>query len=281
MKSCTRLLTGLLLLGVCLPAWAVERRVYVGADNDPVLNGKALRLALQTAASFPNVPFLIELGPGQYELGSSSLTLPRFVNLLGAGRSATEIRRSQPNSTVPVIYAAGNNELARLSLRSLCASSQAYCYGLQVAPNAQSVRVLDAFVLAQGANWNNSALLAGGNVELENVHLLAQMGMSANAVQMTGSGILLARNSRFGAFAASNESAAIAGNSNSTQPLQIEHSRIDVAGVGSARTFWIAAGLSVTPSFRYTQIYGGTRGSAAACMGVIGGSGFLTNTCPP
>lgn len=96
--------------------------VSVGAAGTPADNGAALRATFATLAAQPptaSSPMLVRLGPGVYDLGATPLPLVPYVQLEGAGQSATQlIGDGQATATSGVVLAANNSEVRALSVQS-------------------------------------------------------------------------------------------------------------------------------------------------------------------
>jgi len=115
----------------------VHHRPYGETDSD--LNSGTDLLTM--VASIPNTgpempangrPWVIKLGPGQYNLGSSTLVLPQWVSIEGSGMNETVIfaaTASGPGSPGVALVAGGLNTLTRLLIINF--GSGTASYGIQ------------------------------------------------------------------------------------------------------------------------------------------------------
>src|SRR6266516_925967 len=91
------------LAGSDLKSHALGARVLNGSDlftrtkivdpaGTPSQNGKDLLAAVNSInGSGPAAPYLVQLGPGDYDIGESSIEFPRNVELAGVGPRVTTI----------------------------------------------------------------------------------------------------------------------------------------------------------------------------------------------
>jgi hypothetical protein len=81
-------------------------------------NGSALIAAVDAAgatASFSN-PYLIKLGPGIYDVGSSGVSMAQYVDIEGSGENTTTIQGSVDSATKGVVNGASFAELRLLTV---------------------------------------------------------------------------------------------------------------------------------------------------------------------
>ena len=72
----------------------LARTVVLSADGTPVENGTALRAAVASVNMFGPTgasPWLVLLGPGNYDIGTDPLALVSYMQLAGSGRDVTKI----------------------------------------------------------------------------------------------------------------------------------------------------------------------------------------------
>ena len=68
----------------------------VRGDRTPAENGAALRAALASITdASPTRPYVVQLAPGVYELGGTTLAMKPHVSIAGAGADATRITGGQ------------------------------------------------------------------------------------------------------------------------------------------------------------------------------------------
>ena len=82
-------------------------------------SGQTLRDAIAAiAGASADFPYHVILEPGTFDLGATTLNLPEFVNLRGAGMSATVIRGNPVSAaTDPVLRTNGNGVISDLTVR--------------------------------------------------------------------------------------------------------------------------------------------------------------------
>jgi hypothetical protein len=90
----------------------LERTLVVSPEQTTADSGQALLDAVAgIVGASENSPYLVLVEPGEYDLGASTLTLPDYVNLAGAGKGMTIIR----SSATPGI-SAGRSTISGLKL---------------------------------------------------------------------------------------------------------------------------------------------------------------------
>ncbi len=190
-------------------------------------------------------PFLIFIGPGDYNLGTQSLSIPSFVNIVGSGPEITRLKGTVGSATDPVqeglLIVAGTNRLSGFSLE-----------------NADS--------LVSSAGIVND----GGNLVLDDMTVLVSNGIGtfATAVRNFSDGLLSISDSTLRVEGGSADTST--GVRNIQSVLELENSRVLV--VGSAGTqFGINAVTARTNLVSIDmQVIGGERQ-----IGVINSGGFL------
>ncbi|HYD49571.1 MAG TPA: hypothetical protein VEB21_14540, partial [Terriglobales bacterium] len=96
------------------------RTVVVSPAGDALASGNALLAAFAgiTASSCSN-PYLLELEPGVYDLGTQHLVLKECVDIEGSGEQTTVIQGTgSAAATTGTVVGANNVELRRLTVRS-------------------------------------------------------------------------------------------------------------------------------------------------------------------
>jgi hypothetical protein len=112
---------------------AIDRMIIVSPNpgDTPQANGTAL---LNTLAGLPwngSNPYLIKLGPGTYDIGTTSLQMKQFVNVEGSGVELTTItgHRSSPancDSSAAVVHGSQHAEIRSLTISNVGASGASY-----------------------------------------------------------------------------------------------------------------------------------------------------------
>lgn len=280
-----RLVLACLLLIISRVGMADDQLLYVDAGADAIANGQAL---IATAGAISDAsaskPYLIELGPGSYNLSPNQLTLKPFVSLAGQGVGLTQLFLNS-TSTQAALRLSGNQSVRDLHVQHLGSGTAAtYTMAIQIAPSAKSVRLERLSVLAAGTGLS-AGLYVAGDIRTQDVTVVAQNGSQAQALYVSGNGVVDIQNSSLAASNSGNGSAtAIAGFS--TSPVSWSLREVRVNAVHSTQTaYWLAANLTAPPVFRGLEVLGGKRGSAASCLASIGvdGSGqtnFIASGCP-
>ncbi len=143
-------------------AWAVKNP---DGTPSPAASGTAL---LAAVASIPTTgndapgygnPWLLKIGPGVFDLGSSALTVPDYVSVEGAGRSATTIQSTGSSGPgAATVVTGGLEELSELTINNT--GNAAYATGLLVAGASSSVRRV-AVTVTPGSTTSRGVYLTG------------------------------------------------------------------------------------------------------------------------
>jgi hypothetical protein len=86
--------------------------------DTPQANGTALLNNLAGISADANNPYLIKLGPGIYDIGTSSLQLKQYVDVEGSGENTTIITGHIDSSTSGVVRGANNAEIRFLTVEN-------------------------------------------------------------------------------------------------------------------------------------------------------------------
>lgn len=274
-----------LLLIVSRVGIADDQILVIDAGADPIANGQALIAAAGaiTDAS-ASKPYLIELGPGSYNLSPNQLTLKPFVSLAGQGIGLTQLLLNS-TSTLAAVRLSGNQSLRDLHVQHLGSGSTAtYTMGVQIAPSAKAVRLERLSVLASGTGLS-VGLYVAGDLRTQDLSVVAQNGSQAQALYVSGNGLIDVNDSSLAASNSGTGSAvAIAGFSTSAVSWSLRQVRVNAIHA-TQTAYWLSANLSAPPVFRELEVLGGKRGSAASCLASIGvdASGqtnFIASGCP-
>lgn len=264
---------------------ADDQVLLIDAGPDVIANGQAL---VATANSINDAssakPYLIELGPGSFNISPAQLTLKPFVSLAGKGRSISQIFLNT-SSTLAAVRLNGNNTLRDLHLQHLgSGSTNVYTMGVQVAPGAKSIRLERISVLADG-NGLSAGLYVAGDLNATDILVVAQTGTMASAFYYTGSGVVDIADSHFSATnSGAGNAETLYGFSASNPSWQLRNVRLN-ASHPTQSAFWLNASLSAAPVFRGLEVLSGKRGSTATCLASIGTTSagftdFIPSGCP-
>ena len=123
----TRPTVVLLLLAavlVALPAASARATtIIVGCSGTPTTDGANLLSAYNGASGSATAPVVVQPSACLYDLGTSTLTMQSFVDLIGIGRNTTIItsqvdRTSSPNSGTITVPSGVDAEIANLTIRN-------------------------------------------------------------------------------------------------------------------------------------------------------------------
>ncbi len=228
--------------------WAVKNP---DDTPNPTASGNALLAAVAAIPSSGNDapsasnPWLVKVGPGIYDLGTGTVSLPAYVSLEGSGVYATTLQET--NSDPFVINCAGSGEVASLTAISVGTGSQAVGIWL-----AGSTRLRNVSVLAEGASSINVAIVANhsGNSFLYDAEVAGLGGAYTRGLEnQNATGVVF----RGGTIEAAGGSTA-------------NHAILNSAG-----TVWVTG----------TTFDGGAVTGSTTCAGVTDGSfTFYPSTCP-
>ena len=275
---------------------AIDRMIIVSPNpgDTPETNGTALRNILAGITGDQYNPYLVRLGPGDYDIGASSLQMNSYVNVEGSGVYVTRIT-GNPSSTdycnagATIISGVGNS-LRSLTVRNIGASGT-YAVGILSPSASHSPRITDVSVEVQspGAIYNfgivncsgsqpemlnvrvdaldapgiNRGLYntSGSRPNMTNVHAYARGGLYADAIRNEDSGMSLRNGTAWGesgslgSYGLSNAASA------SGPPwISVENSRI------AGDTFAIFA----------TSVYGGVSVAYSEIDGGVSSSGYIS-----
>lgn len=278
-----RLLIAATLFLACLSASAAPspRYLYVAGEGDGIANGVALIDAVATTAESPGEPWLIQLGPGFFNVSPKTLELPPEVNLIGAGRRATIIRLNVTNADHrPTLRLSNRNEISRLEVVGVCFGMAQYCTAIEVAEAATSVRLNDVSVFASGGPVSNVGVAAYGPLTIDDSIVYAQTGKRAVALELQAAGWLQVNGSELWAASASQSCEVIGGRSTAVTSSEIRYSTLIPRCFAGADDFWHRATTSSSTVLRFSSISRGLRSGPVACTATDHSSGFLPNGCP-
>jgi hypothetical protein len=182
------------------PGPAPAHVIVVADDGTPTANGTALLGAANgISGSSATNGYLLELGPGLYDLGTQSLTLPSFVDLTGAGEDVTVIESSTASG---VVKAGGRSDISNLTLQTP-AGSNGSSTGLQVISGAVTARGVNVSVgsgaVGSGSNFVNAVAIESGSLTIDDSSLsgtATSTGPDGSAVAMlVNGGTAMVRNS--------------------------------------------------------------------------------------
>jgi hypothetical protein len=182
----SQLLMALFLIVLALPAWGAPRRDAFGnmalvTQND----GNNLLLTMAKIATFNSPvtamarlatwcgtpskdnPCLIKILPGNYNLGSGSLTMQPYVDIEGSGEEITSITSAHNDATFSgVVNGADNAELRLLTVRNTLAGIGT---GVAIANKSASPKITHVTAIAQTVLNCYALYNSGSSPTLNNV----------------------------------------------------------------------------------------------------------------
>lgn len=256
------------------------RYLFVAGDGDGIANGQALLHAVASTAQVPGEPWLIQLGPGFFNVSPETLELPPEVNLIGAGRRATIIRLNVTNTEHrPTLRLTNRNEVSRLEVVGVCFGNAEKCTAIEVAEGATFVRLNDVSVFTSGGPISNVGVGAAGLVTIDDSIVYAQTGKRAVAIELSATGNFNVGRSELHAASASNSCEVIGGRSTSLASNTVRYSTLYPNCPSGADAFWVRNSAPST-WISFSRIVIGSRGGPATCTATEMFSSFLPTGCP-
>jgi hypothetical protein len=225
------------------------RTKIVDPDGTPAQNGQALLAAIKSIDdSGAANPYLVQLGPGTYDLGQGAIELPRYVELAGAGPAVTTVSSSSDNTV-----ADGPGD----ELRDVHIDAQGPAAGAVTATN--SMTVYDSTLSASGSGA--TAVNVGGNGSIDardsTIEVDAGNGSSAVTALNLNSGSATLANVDVTATSSSGDAVAV---SNRSGAAALRSSTVKASGAGGSASY----GLATSGSGTITADSSSIAGSAAA-----------------
>jgi len=230
------------------------RIVVVNADGSATENGTALLAAVSdvTTAAADN-PFLIQLEPGNYDLGASALSMKEYVSVHGSGLGSTIVT----SSGATTISLNDNATLQFLTAQNTGSNAVA------LRASGVSVSVFRIAAVSLGSTGDNAAVSieSGAGVNITNSTISADASNSGDNIGLlvTGTGSL-----------ANARSTSITASGGSTTNIGLEVGTAAIAQLGFVQ---IATGGTATG----VMVAGGGVASLFACAVVSTGSTALAN----
>ena len=119
--------------------------------DTPQANGTALLNNLAEITADVNNPYLIKLGPGIYDIGTSSLQMKQYVDMEGSGENTTIITGHIDSYTSGVVQGASNAEIRFLTVRNTGGGS----YAIAIYNTSASPKITNVTASASGGRCNN------------------------------------------------------------------------------------------------------------------------------
>lgn len=151
----------------------------------PQANGAALLNALAGISADLNNRYVIKLGPGVYDIGTSSLQMKHYVDLEGSGEDMTVITGNIDNFSSGVVLGANNAEIRFLKVQNTGGGSDAmaicnndldyYFHGVFIGPS--TFKMTNITVSASGgSSYNFGISNSSSSTTMTNVTVYASGG---------------------------------------------------------------------------------------------------------
>lgn len=263
----------------------LQRTVIVTSGGTPAANGAALLAGIAEANAGPRSatsPWIVQLEPGVFDLGTGQAVLSDYVSLRGAGEASTTIsgdRRAGGTDTAAMLEVGNASQVSDVTIRNVGTSgSGSFNVGIYVnAGDTAAIRDVTVEVDTTGGAPNPFGVTGGTNAKITIEGSTINVTASGNAVGVSGPGSI----------------------SSTSSTIDIRHSTINVAGgafaaaVSATRTTTVvehshlegpnSASLEVVGTLRITNsvMIGGTFGGGTpTCLTISTGNAFLPNSCP-
>jgi hypothetical protein len=152
--------------------------------GDPTGNGTALLNNLADITADATHPYMIKLGPGIYDLGTSSLQMKANVDIEGSGELTTIITGHLNSNVSGVVLGASNAEIRFLTVRNTGGGPNA----VAISNNSASSKITNVTAYAGGGGTNYCVLNIASSPTLTNV--TASGGSDSYGVYSTDSGTI-------------------------------------------------------------------------------------------
>ena len=141
----------------------------VRGDRTPAENGEALRAALASITDASQAkPYVIQLAPGVYELGGTTLAMKPHVSIAGAGATVTRITGDQGQDSFGegLVIGADGTLLRDVTVTNRGAMGGNSHY-VMVVPGGAAMRIEDAVVEVRTAGDRGFPLVARGGSSVD------------------------------------------------------------------------------------------------------------------
>jgi hypothetical protein len=284
----TALLAAITLL-VANSVHAIEHRIFVSGDSaDALVNGQALRSAIAQIPVDTAHSWLIEAGPGAFNIsGSQALTLPNNVNLRGAGRQATYLFSNAVGvSERSAIVMLGVSEISSMAITHTCFGGTKTCVGIEALALAENVYRIgalnDVLLAAEGGAIANTAIKSAGRLRAFNSNFRASGGAAvsllASAVELSGSAYLELDTSILISSRANNTCSGIVAR-DSAQALVKNSTIAPTCSLANSNSYWWQAPPQNKLTIRYSELLGKFTGSPSCVASIFDTIGFRTAGC--
>jgi hypothetical protein len=224
------------------------RTKIVDPAGTPAQNGKDLIAAVNSIDdSGASNPYLVQLGPGTYDLGELAIAMPRYVELAGAGPGVTTV-----TSSTETLNSAPADELRDLRIDAQGPAATALTV-------TDPMTVYDSLVTASGSGATAFNIAGGGSLDLRDsaIEVDAGNGTSAVTALNLNSGSATLASDSVTATASSTAAVAV---SNRNGSAALRSSTVKASGSAGSASY----GLATSGTGTITADSSSIAGSAAA-----------------
>lgn len=171
---------------------AYTRTLVVGPVGTPAQNGTALlaaMAAIPTPASQADA-WLLKLEPGEYDLGTSPLTMKEWVDVEGSGEAVTTVSGAACGPFTGTVIGAEDTELRMLSVENTCSTPGQYSQAVYSGADGTLLRRLHV-TLGTADVVSHGIWVTGSGVMIEDVVVTIADGTTAYGVYSTGASLTL------------------------------------------------------------------------------------------
>ena len=161
----------------------------VRGDRTPAENGEALRAALASITdASANRPYVIQLAPGVYDLGGTTLAMKPDVSIAGAGADASRIIGNQGQATEAEALVLGAHRTLLRDVTVANSSNAATAFhNVMVVPGGVMMRIADAALEVTTSSRGYVLIARGGSfVEVRDSRLTSESAAIGSAALALG-----------------------------------------------------------------------------------------------
>lgn len=149
-------------------------------DTESTLGSALLNTIAGITDADEDNPYLIRLGPGTYNVGSSGLVMKPWVSIEGSGESATKIAASAGSGSLPAsaggIVGADNTELRFLTVENTASGSY---WAAGIVNNGSSPTIM--YVTARASGSGAVSIVNLGQASPKMIHVSAEASGTGEA----------------------------------------------------------------------------------------------------
>jgi hypothetical protein len=265
---------------------SLSRTLIVSSVVSPTQNGTALLTAMTLISnSNPSAanPWLLKLEPGNYDLGSQSLTLLPYVDLEGSGEGTTVISSTigvhLPPFTKATLLAASNSEVRSLKVTN--SGSATFQVALSLLPGTTNAR-FSHFTATASGGLGDYAVFSDNAIATFSASTIIAAGSSNNTGFAVNGGSNTIINST---ITAAGDATGNVGFSNSGGTNTISNSTITASGNSANSNYGAYNGVGTTTVTNSTITASGTgsigfgkaSGTALAFNSLLSGDGLASS----